>query len=289
MNYEVNISVIITTYNSGRTLEQTLLSIDNQTYKDFEIIIIDGASEDNTLDVIQTYKDKISYFCSERDSGIYNAMNKGINAAKGKWIYIIGADDWIHDNNVFSVISKNLNDEYIVVSGYVCAVDEMNGKEFVIDNKLNSTSIEDLKSGCVRAHLQGMFIRSEYLKSNLFNEEYKISSDYLFLLNAWQNIPCYKIKKISNLIAYFSLEGTSRNEMERQKEYAKLLREINCEENIKSKLIKQWWYEFVKINIKAVIGKLGCLWLIHKFLWRKRKKHNCVWEFCRMCDTYEKI
>ena len=74
----MKISIITVTFNSDKTLEETILSVINQTYKKIEYIIIDGGSTDNTLNIIDKYKNKINYFISEKDHGLYEALNKGI-------------------------------------------------------------------------------------------------------------------------------------------------------------------------------------------------------------------
>ena len=88
------VSIITVSYNAEKTIEQTILSVLNQTYTNIEYIIIDGKSTDGTNEIIQKYKDKIAYYVSEKDSGIYNAMNKGIKAANGLLIGIVNSDDF---------------------------------------------------------------------------------------------------------------------------------------------------------------------------------------------------
>ncbi|HAI20244.1 MAG TPA: glycosyltransferase, partial [Xanthomarina gelatinilytica] len=78
------VSIITVVYNGAKTLEQTILSVLNQTYKNIEYIIIDGESTDGTLDIIEMYRDKISTCISEPDEGLYDAMNKGVSIANGE-------------------------------------------------------------------------------------------------------------------------------------------------------------------------------------------------------------
>ena len=87
------ITIIIPTYNCDDFIDQALWSVVNQTYQSYELIIVDGRSTDKTLDIIDRYKKDISVLVSEPDSGIYDAMNKGVNMAKGDWLYFLGADD----------------------------------------------------------------------------------------------------------------------------------------------------------------------------------------------------
>lgn len=98
------ISVIIVVYNAHTTIEASLKSVLSQSYEARELVIIDGASTDGTLDIIEKYKNKLGYFVSEKDAGIYDAMNKAIQAAKGDWLYFLGSDDMLFDNEVLSKI-----------------------------------------------------------------------------------------------------------------------------------------------------------------------------------------
>ena len=105
MNHYQNplISIITVCYNAEGTIEQTIRSVLNQTYKNIEYIIIDGFSTDNTLNIIERYKDSIAMVVSERDQGIYDAMNKGLSLAKGCFIGFLNADDW-YDENALEIV-----------------------------------------------------------------------------------------------------------------------------------------------------------------------------------------
>ncbi|MEA1893278.1 MAG: glycosyltransferase [Campylobacterota bacterium] len=98
------ISIVTVVFNGEKHLEQTIQSVVNQTYKNIEYIIIDGGSTDGTVDIIKKYEDKISYWVSEKDSGIYDAMNKGIDVANGEWINFMNAGDIFFDNNVLESV-----------------------------------------------------------------------------------------------------------------------------------------------------------------------------------------
>lgn len=109
-------SIITVSYNSEKTIERTIQSVLNQSYKNFEYIVIDGKSSDTTLSIIQSYVSKFDgrlNYVSEVDSGIYNAMNKGISKAKGDVVAIVNSDDWLESNALQivadSIQSHNLN------------------------------------------------------------------------------------------------------------------------------------------------------------------------------------
>lgn len=96
------LSIIIPTYNSAKTIKRCLDSIICQSFESWEVLVMDGQSNDDTLSVIDTYKDKRIKIFSEPDDGIYDAMNKGIHKSNGEWLYFLGSDDWLYDNTVLS-------------------------------------------------------------------------------------------------------------------------------------------------------------------------------------------
>ena len=102
------ISIITAVFNGEKYLEQTIKSIINQTYKNFEYIIIDGGSTDGTLEIIKKYEDKISYWISEKDKGISDAFNKGVTAAKGDYINFQGDGDGFLSSETLEEIFKDI-------------------------------------------------------------------------------------------------------------------------------------------------------------------------------------
>ena len=114
----MKISVVTVCYNAADTIEKTMLSVLNQTYHDIEYIIIDGGSTDGTVEIIRKYADRIAYWVSEPDKGIYDAMNKGIKVATGEYIYFLGADDLLCEN-VFFYIAPLLTRTHTIYYGNV--------------------------------------------------------------------------------------------------------------------------------------------------------------------------
>ncbi len=102
------ITIVTVVYNGEKTLEQTILSVLNQSYENLEYIIIDGLSTDGTLDIIKKYEDKIDYWQNEPDKGIYDAMNKGIVLSSGEWINFMNSGDLFYDDMVLTKISPYL-------------------------------------------------------------------------------------------------------------------------------------------------------------------------------------
>lgn len=106
----MKISIITVCYNSASTIEDTIISVSKQSYENVEYIIVDGASKDNTVEIIKKHDDKISKWISEKDKGIYDAMNKGIDMCTGDVIGILNADDIFASNEVLSLIAKKFED-----------------------------------------------------------------------------------------------------------------------------------------------------------------------------------
>ncbi len=105
----VDLSIIIPTYNCAAVLHTAIVSVLNQTYQDWELLLIDGQSDDQTISIIKDYshKDERVRWISEPDKGLYDAMNKGVAMAKGEWLYFMGSDDWLFDETVLTQIFSN--------------------------------------------------------------------------------------------------------------------------------------------------------------------------------------
>ncbi|RCH55906.1 glycosyltransferase [Mucilaginibacter hurinus] len=173
------ISVIIVVYNDAHHIEQSILSVLNQTYNNVELCIIDGGSTDGTIDIIKKYDDQIAYWVSEADKGIYDAMNKGINAVKGDWIYFLGSGDILL--NVMHKIATKLTDKKCIYYGNVYRNDLAkiyNGKYSVY--KLAVTNI---------CH-QAIFYPLQALRKYQYNIHYKSMADHDL------NIRCYGDKDL---------------------------------------------------------------------------------------------
>ena len=120
INSKPLVSIITICRDSEKTISKTIESVKNQTYKNIEYIIIDGKSEDRTIDIIQSYKDNISKIISEKDDGIYDAFNKGMSLAQGQFLGIINSDD-VYKTNSLKIISKYIkkNDKIDFIFGSV--------------------------------------------------------------------------------------------------------------------------------------------------------------------------
>lgn len=164
------ISIITVVYNGEKFLEETILSTLNQSYDNVEYIIIDGGSTDGTLDIIRKYENVVDYWVSEKDFGIYDAMNKGINVATGDWINFMNAGDKLFDINTIKNIIPSLN------------VDLIYGNHALYKEQSNEYNIVDVSTYSDKRNIpfchQSLFVKAKLLKKNLFNIKYKIAADY---------------------------------------------------------------------------------------------------------------
>lgn len=165
------ITVVTVVYNGAATLEQTIQSVVNQTYDNVEYIVIDGASTDATLDIIKKYEDKIDYWQSEPDEGIYDAMNKGIGLATGEWINFMNAGDEFYSDSVISTVFKNKIDNYSVIFG-------MTNQVFDFGNRIIFPEQMTKKSKHLEFCHQSCFTNRSVLIEYKYNTKYKICADY---------------------------------------------------------------------------------------------------------------
>lgn len=216
----MKISVITVCKNAEDTIEKSIATVVNQSYENIEHIIIDGGSEDKTLEIIDKYRDNITYFLSEPDHSIYDAMNKGIKASAGEIVYFLNTNDYLYDEDVIKdVVELFRKTKAGIVFGNISFLDENgNQKElrsYAEVDKLFLTS-EGICHQCI-------FYKREVLqKCGNYDENFRIIADYDLNLKA---IMRYEVKTrhFDRTIAHFTLGGISNNEkyhqqLEKEKE-----------------------------------------------------------------------
>jgi glycosyltransferase involved in cell wall biosynthesis len=178
----MKISVITVTYNSAATLKDTLATVLNQDYPDVEHILVDGASKDDTVKIIKSYP-HVKNWVSEKDSGLYDAINKGIQMATGDVIGILNSDDFFPDNHVLSDIAKAFEvDRVDAVFGDIAFVKPGNLGKIIRLYSSGSFSPSKFAYGYMPAH-PSFYVRKEcYLKYGLYKLDYKIAADYELLM-----------------------------------------------------------------------------------------------------------
>lgn len=175
----MRISIITATYNSEKTISDTLLSLEQQTYQDVEFIIIDGGSKDNTLDVIKEKSTRVTKVISEPDKGIYDALNKGIHHATGDVIGFLHSDDlFAYDGALQDVAYTFFSNQCDAVYGDLEYVSHGDINERVRLWVSGEISRKKLLKGWMPPHPSFYMKRDQYLIFGGFSMDYKISSDY---------------------------------------------------------------------------------------------------------------
>lgn len=170
------ITVITVSYNAASSIEQTIISVINQTYPNIEYIIIDGGSTDGTVEIIKKYADRIAYWVSEPDKGLYNAMNKGVMHSTGEWLNFMNAGDvLIHKSTINNIVSCGMNSD--IISGI--AVTSYRYWKPVKEDKLELLFF--LKDNI---NHQSTFIRRKLLVAHPYDEKLKIASDAKFFFES---------------------------------------------------------------------------------------------------------
>lgn len=201
------ISIITPTLNSAHTIEQSIISVLHQTYGEIEHVFIDGLSEDVTAPVIRTFLSRYhqAVLISEKDNGIYDAMNKGLRVCRGDWIYFLGANDTFHDDHVLTdLYNQGLFDrEHIVYGNVVISGDSVWAKNNeVYDGKFDLSKL--LRKNICH---QGIFYpRSVIEKVGFYSENYPVTADWDYNLRCYSK---YQFTYIDRIVAYFQSGGRS--------------------------------------------------------------------------------
>jgi glycosyltransferase involved in cell wall biosynthesis len=206
----MKLSIITVSYNSSKTIESTIRSVLSQRIPDLEYIIIDGGSTDDTLSIIKRFKGRINVLISEPDSGIYDAMNKGIKIASGEVIGILNSDDVYADENVLFDVWQNFisNKDLDILYGDLVYVKQDNTDK-VIRNWISLPYFNFFfETGNVPPH-PSLFVTSKvYEKAGLFDLQFNLAADYEFMFRVFKK-HSFKSKYINRLIVRMRLGGAT--------------------------------------------------------------------------------
>jgi glycosyltransferase involved in cell wall biosynthesis len=238
------VSVITVCRNAEEFIKNAINSVLNQTYENIEYIIIDGASTDNTVPIINKYKSNIAFFLSEPDNGMYEAMNKGIKAATGDILYFLNSDDVFYDEyvteNVVKMFQKN-NDLELIYGSIIIRYPATN-ESFIQAH--DSITKSYFINGAICQ--QAIFYKAiAFKKCGVFDDRYKIVGDYEWVLRAFYK---YNIKReyYRGIIAIFRNGGMCSSEKFsnlHNKERQKVLRE---------------YFNIFNIKLTQLICKIKC-------------------------------
>ena len=217
----MKITIITVCVNAEKTIKDTIESVLKQSYKDFEYIIVDGKSSDDTLKIISKYDDKRIRLISEKDKGLYDAMNKGIKLATGDIIGTINSDDILASENIFQTVIENFDENTDVIYANIKYYNEDFSKvkrDFISGTKENEYFCP--------AH-PSMYVRKEiYQRIGTYNTSYKIASDFDFMVRC--NLNNVRYKYIDKYFVYMRYGGKSNGfvgYLENYKECFEVLRQ----------------------------------------------------------------
>ena len=205
-------SIITVTYNAEKVLEDTIQSVIFQTYRNVEYIIVDGASKDHTLEIVNKYHNRINKVISEPDKGLYDAMNKGIQLATGDYLCFLNAGDKFHDSDTLQKIVHTLKGQERpdVIYGETAIVDEeghfLHMRRLSTPAHLNWTSF---KQGMLVCH-QAFFVNRELAINHLYDLQYRFSADFDWCIRIMKKAKCLHNTRLT-LIDYLNEGMTTKN------------------------------------------------------------------------------
>lgn len=255
-------SIITVTYNRGYILERAIKSVLNQTFKDFEYIVIDGNSSDNSLDLIKTYEkifndNSITFkYISESDEGLYQAMNKGIILAKGKYIGIVNSDDIYYDDTLEKVSKfAQSTDSPDVIHGNMEMIDNR-GNRNIIRPKTKINPYRNIPS----LHPATFIANKLFKEYGFYDTNFKIAADQDFLLRVFLNQRTFYY--IDEVLCHFSSDGISSTSFLKPLIESYQVKKKNHLGLFRSK------YNFVRSLIIRLLQKVRLLYLLKRLVGR---------------------
>lgn len=279
---ELKISVIMPSFNAKKTIEQAISSVVNQTYNNVELIIIDGGSQDGTVDILKKYEDKIAYWVSEPDNGIYNAANKALDHATGDYVLWLSADDCLVDELVVAKAVDLIEPDTGILSGNIIMVQEDNMLESVYSNDFARDKAK-YSGGMIPA--EAMFVRKDICDKYRFDESYVIAGDYKRFLQCYYD-DTVKFKFVDLFVTYFSDGGISSTSADDcRQEDNRIYRELGLlnfvDRHLKAN--SPWYVVCLKTVLKKVGLFSGVKYLYNVVITGKQKRHHCNNRICRWC------
>ncbi|MES0303039.1 glycosyltransferase family 2 protein [Citrobacter sedlakii] len=198
------VSVVTVVYNAEKEIEKTIESVLAQNYENLEYIIVDGLSKDGTGAIINKYLANIDCFISEKDNGIYDAMNKALKLVSGEWVIFLNAGDVFFSSNSIETVFKGLTEseleEYCLIGGDVLFSTKEQEKVYKVKNVKERWI-------CMPACHQSLFIKSSVHKQYPYNLSYKICADHELFIKLYER--GYRFLKSNNIVSVFKYDGLS--------------------------------------------------------------------------------
>lgn len=270
----MKLSIITVNYNNCAGLKKTIDSVLSQTWKDFEWIVIDGGSTDGCRELIEQHKECFSYWCSEPDKGVYNAMNKGIAHAKGEYLNFMNSGDVFYEPDTLGKVFSSEHTADMVYGDWVRVLSK--GNVVIEAPKDPNIYYFYYKNICHQA----MFIRGNILRATGYDERYKILADWAYTIR--MIISGCKFEYTRNIICSFDAEdGLSENRTEAlnkevgmaQNEYPYSFRDFFAEYEQQKRSLSEYTDSVLLTRVSKVMSKGGmtakllhlCVFVINKF------------------------
>ena len=246
----MKVSIITVCFNAEKFLAETIESVLSQNYKEVEYIVIDGLSTDSSIKIINKYRNKISYFVSERDNGMYDAMNKGLAIATGDIIGILNAGDvYFNDSVISEVVQKISNKDALYAD--LNYVKENNVLEIVRSWKSGIFNLKSFKFGWMPPHPTLFVRKSKYLEFGNYRIDYKTAADYELMLRLFYKNNCsaaYLNKVIVNMRTGGVSNSKLSNRLNANREDRKAWRDND---------LKPFWFTFLLKPTRKIVQYLN--------------------------------
>lgn len=241
------ISIIIAVFNGASTLPRCLDSIRAQHFRDFEVVVMDGGSKDETPQILAQYDDLLDYWESEPDRGIYHAWNKALSRARGEWVLFLGADDELHDPSALADMAPYLGsgrDRWLVY-GKLCFI----GGRFDGQEVGCPWTWSKFRRRMTLPHPATFHRRGLYETFGTYDERYRISADYELLLRVKDRLdPLF----VNRLVTKMAAEGTSSQNREKSLAEAYLAQRAN---HVASRLVLGFWHLYYRARLRLETAK----------------------------------
>ena len=245
----MKLSLITVVYNRAATIERTILSVLHQSYQHIEYIVVDGASTDGTTDIIYQYQQRITKIISEKDYGVYDAINKGIRSATGDIIGILHADDCFANNNVLETVMKQFmqQPDLDCLFGDVCFVQKDNPYKIVRYFSSAIFNLSRFRMGIMPAHPTFFCKKKHFDLHGLYRTDLEIAADFDLLLR-FLKIHQLNYKYLSEMMVVMQLGGKSTSGIKSTLKINHEIHRVLKEHGIASSYIQLYARYFIKVR-----------------------------------------
>lgn len=256
-NTRYDISIVTVVFNAAKTITRTIESVVNQDGLSIQYIVIDGGSTDGTVEVVKNYGQAIDYWISEKDAGIYDAMNKGIAQASGELVGIINSDDWYAPGVLKTVYDQYLKNPNAVIHGDMMLVSESEEDLYLLPAPDHPSVQGEFKKMTVN-HPATFVPRALYEKYGAFDLSYRLSADYELIIRLLsKGVPFVPLHEVTS---YFRLGGQSggvktyKENFAVQRKYGRSL--LGASGWFVKAMVKLWIAQNLPVPAWALINKL---------------------------------